>query len=1417
METIIGCASLASVALLTRQCLRARSRSGQSHRLYQDEDGIATQDSSDNVLRNPSAKYFMNAAAATGIATPIVDAGSFVITTQWRVPAVAALRIGLWLLISAQVLVLANEGGVRERYKQGIYGALSAGVLAFYITQQDVMTEHSIAIISTERVCALAIAIACLTLPRRPAVYEDGRIVDGQNGASVISLLSFSWYPFYRPDFANVGSLSLLDVPVVPFAQRVRTVRRDFMQRGPSDMLLSRLVWTWRYSFFMQWALTMLHSMFQFSGQYLLQRLLGCLEQPRSQQQPAMGYVSCLGLALLSENLSAGWITWVTQANLAIPMTSLLKGLLFEKMTKKQSSQRTTPKTRKDENTLSLESLMSNDCQSVSQACVSSQHCLKAAFKLLFDVAYLIHLIGLKHIAIGSLFPIILFPISKMLAHRHRLAKMDLASLHNAFSSDVSEFLQNLRQIRLSSMEELWQQRVIGCRSRELSQIRHCGLIMAMLTLVTNLGPILLIAVSLSSYALEVGHLRPSLAFASIGLFRNLNGVIQDLPAMIGSLQESLSASKRIECYLRQSTKLRPKVDLASFEDVNIAWPNTSLIPGSAGSSFILKSVSLRFPKGRLSVVTGKTSSGKGLLISALLGEADIESGSSKAGSEFAAEKQTNAPTSNFAYVSQPPWIENRTIKQNITFGGAFDDERYTTVIRACALERDLEALSAGDMTVAGVNGGALSGGQKWRVSLARALYSHASIIILDDVLSAVDPHVARWLCQNALSGKLVRGRTVIIATHHLATCEHLASYVVTVEAGTASGRVATPRRSNELLNIEIMPRSATSSPKPDLAMHSTDADKGNPAASKRSVPQTFAVYLLGSGTWSVLIAVLATLVCRLIATGNSWWLTNWTSQTNLDNMILRFNLSVYLALSVCAATALAIHAMAVQGASQRASEALFQRTMQAVLRSPLRWIDSTSMGKLLQSLALDMSLIDHRVAAGLTDLLRIAMQLALVVFTSSGTTAPQTIFMMIVMLIFYYKITARHLRMSKRLNKLIPLATQPILEHANSAESGILTIRAFEKESSYIERMYDLLDIDLGISWHITLGQRWIHGRYGILGSLFVCATAASLVLSGSDAATAGFAINVALQIKSTMSGMMGKTNLLTSGARAIDRVLEIVDAPTESQEGHDMAEAWPASGSIKVENMAVRYDAGLPLVLRGITFSLAPRERLGIVGRTGAGKTSLVNALLRFIDIEEGSIHIDGANIASVRLARLRSSISVVPQDPFLFSDTLRANLNIHGQKSDDELKAALNKVAIRATDGNAAIDTLNNLDAIVHPGGENLSHGQRQMVCLARAILNPRRIVILDEATSAVDKATDAMVQQVIRREFAESTIIVVAHRLATVADFDKILVLDEGAAVEFGSPADLMEKQGVFWDMVNQSGDAQNVRRAIVERS
>lgn len=574
-----------------------------------------------------------------------------------------------------------------------------------------------------------------------------------------------------------------------------------------------------------------------------------------------------------------------------------------------------------------------------------------------------------------------------MLSHQHRLAKLELSMVHKSFSTELSEMIRNLRQIRLSSMEKLFEGRIIESKLRELRKIWCCGTILAMLTLVTNLGPTLLISVSLSSYALEVGHLSPPLAFASIGLFRNLHTTFQELPAMWTNLQESLAACRRIQKYIVQPNieQMRDSSSGICFQDAMIAWPTGVAASGSPHTPFSLRNVNLHFPTGKLSVVTGKMSSGKGLLLSAILGEAKIKFGDvQSAKPELRAEKSFESHRGATAFVSQPPWIQDCSIKHNILFGASFDEQRYMKVLRACALKSDIDALPDGDMTRAGVHGAVLSGGQKWRVSLARALYSDAETIVLDDVLSAVDPHVARWICSHALSGELAHGRTVILATHHLSLCEHLASYIVTVDGSTASGRLNILKGGlSTSMAVEPSSRSAMSNRAPVLGPNDSETPNQKPQElSQRRVVQIYTKYLLGSGSYTVFIAAAATFACRLLATANSWWLKRWTSTSGLDNASLRFNLYVYLALSVSGTVAIAVHAITVQGVSLRASRVLFQRTVHRVLYSPLQWIDSTSLGRLMQSLLPDMQIIDNRIAAGLSDLLRIIMQLLLIIFT---------------------------------------------------------------------------------------------------------------------------------------------------------------------------------------------------------------------------------------------------------------------------------------------------------------------------------------------------------------------------------------------------------------------------------------------------
>lgn len=415
-----------------------------------------------------------------------------------------------------------------------------------------------------------------------------------------------------------------------------------------------------------------------------------------------------------------------------------------------------------------------------------------------------------------------------------------------------------------------------------------------------------------------------------------------------------------------------------------------------------------------------------------------------------------------------------------------------------------------------------------------------------------------------------------------------------------------------------------------------------------------------------------------------------------------------------------------------------------------------------------------------------------------------------------YSKVATQQLAISRQLFGLIDQSLRPILEHVTSVASGLATIRAFNRTSLYIEQMNDLIDRGAKLGLHLILGQQWLAVRLGSLGAVFVTVVAAALVHQGADAAKTGLILSLALQLQSALSGATGSFNVQNMLNRTIGRIASLASVEAESQEGDEPGAAWPEAASIEVRNLNVSYDSSLRPALNHVSFSVKPYQRLGIVGRTGAGKTSLTNALLRFIKPTSGTILIDGLDIATVKLERLRKILNLIPQDPFLFSGTLRSNLDPDRSKSDEALFAALRQVHLvppaSAENGNKG-GKLWDLDMEIQAGGKNLSYGQRQLICMARALLRKCPFLILDEATSAVDDAVDAAIQQVIRKEFREATILVVAHRLLTVADFDNVLVLSDGEVAEFGPPTQLMAKRGLFWDMVQKSGDADRTNLAM----
>ena len=558
----------------------------------------------------------------------------------------------------------------------------------------------------------------------------------------------------------------------------------------------------------------------------------------------------------------------------------------------------------------------------------------------------------------------------------------------------------------------------------------------------------------------------------------------------------------------------------------------------------------------------------------------------------------------------------------------------------------------------------------------------------------------------------------------------------------------------------------------------------------------------------------------------------------------LLYYLGVYVAISIVYCIICTARYFFVFWASITASKVLFENLTYAVIRAPLRWLDTVPLGRILNRFTGDFNMLDSRISMDLGFMLNNAMSL-LSVLVAGFFVSPWMILFAALLLAVCLKFAFRYLSGAREVKRLESTLKSPVYENFGSTLVGIGTIRAFDKAGTYIKRMYGKIDSHAQAYWHLWLFNRWLGFRLNMAGAVFSIITAFLIVsIDGIDAPLAGFALAFSLEYTSALTWCLRQYANVELDMNAAERIVEYSSIAIEKQEGHPAPAAWPTEGRLEVNNLVVGYAPELPPVLKGLSFSVDRNQRIGVVGRTGAGKSSLTLALFRFLEAREGSIHIDGIDISKITLYDLRSRLAIIPQDPVLFSGSVRSNLDAFDQHSDNDLRDALRRVHLISDSGaDSGTNTPNNnttsddttavasssssassaknanlfhsLTTPISEGGLNLSQGQRQLLCLARAIVSRPKIMVLDEATSAVDMTTDALIQRSIREEFTDSTLIVIAHRLSTIADFDRILVMGEGKGVEFGSPRELMElKEGaVFRTMVEESGEREELEKII----
>jgi ABC-type multidrug transport system fused ATPase/permease subunit len=757
--------------------------------------------------------------------------------------------------------------------------------------------------------------------------------------------------------------------------------------------------------------------------------------------------------------------------------------------------------------------------------------------------------------------------------------------------------------------------------------------------------------------------------------------------------------------------------------------------------------------------------------------------------------------------------------------------------------------LPDGEDTEVGATGINLSGGQRWRLTFARALYSRAGVLVLDDIFSAVDSHVGRHLLNHGILGQLGANRTRILVTHHAGLVDRHAAYIVTLTSDGIASVVDRP--SPEVGSAPVLGQdqsrdleSKESDSEVDLGEPGTELLKAKPKkfvedevrAQGRVKWSVYKTYLTASGgiRYWIMIALMFSLAAASTI-GRSYWLRFWTSSyadtrsalNNTSHHIetgtkpqqhqLSYYLGFYILISFISVAFVGINIVFVLVSSLRAARHLFEIAALNVLQAPLRWLDTQPIGRILNRFVGDFALIDSRLGGDVlwftNGLFSVVTIVASALFVSLWMSIPVVVLSLICIYIVHLYLDA-----ARDVKRLESSAKSPIFELVGTVLSGLPTIRCFGRVDDYLDRMYGHIDRYAQSTWYILLATQWMKFRLGVLGVAFTfCIAAGVAYFPGIDASLAGFALSFALNFASVAETTISKYTAMELDMNSMERVLEYIQLETESTAGDEAEPSWPSQGHIVFRDLEVAYGKDLPPVLKGLNFEVPARHKIGIVGRTGSGKSSLTLALFRFLQVPRGCIEIDGVDLSSLKLHDVRSRLAIIPQDPVLFSGTLRSNLDPHNEHNDVALLEVLERVSPTQTSSSGGSQTrksiLKNLQSTISRGGSNLSQGEKQLICLARAILTRPKILVLDEATSAVDMETDALIQRSIREEFRDSTVLVVAHRLSTVADFDKILVLSDGNIVEYDEPHVLAQNKGPFWEMVKESGEDEALKHLL----
>ncbi|KAJ3270254.1 Multidrug resistance-associated protein 1 [Terramyces sp. JEL0728] len=1083
--------------------------------------------------------------------------------------------------------------------------------------------------------------------------------------------------------------------------------------------------------------------------------------------------------------------------------------------------------------------LVNQDVEAVKMAVAALENTLIIPPEIVFTMYFLYLLIGnALFVAFGVLGLIAI--ISAFISPKIGRIYTKWIEAGDKRLSIVREMLYAIKVVKFETLENFFMEKIGIVRKDQVNSLKKEFLYNAGLEVVVSSSVVIMIASSFALYSILGNEMHPSIIFPAILYFMRLEDPLSMISWFLSSciagynsmarlsefflademqLDRSIAQSGSGKVHLRNATLKWELVEKdESLDETSLLLPENSDID----TNFKLTNINLDIKPGTIVGIIGAVGSGKSTLLSSIIGEVKLVKG-------------TLSTSGKIAYCSQQPWILTGSVEKNILFNKEKDQNRLDLVVKMCGLEKDLALLQNGLHTQIGENGVNLSGGQKARISLARSIYADADIYLLDDPLAALDAHVGKEVFFNAIL-ELLKSKTVLLVTHQIQYMNQLDRIIVMddgkiVEAGSFKELAKQDGKFTHLIEshaIEDLDDKRTIEQQIDTKNNVKTEEVQNFIAEEemnegRVAMSVYSSYFKAVGGILLPSAfIVLFLVVFAIKIVNPLWLAAWTSNT--DSASSTDYLVGYATLSAFEILFSGLFQVITLFLSIQASCTIHDTALERVLNAPLSFFDRNPIGRILNRFSSDVEKLDRNVGFQL-----LYFSLKVIAIISSVilicTASKYIILMFILVAVCCYNWFLLFRPSNLDFQRMLSVSNSPLDAHISESLLGIAVIRAYKQESTFMELQMKLLDKVLSLSYLKQSLSIWFRFRVNMMATattaLVVYVASQSKLLAPEYVAILSLALTYVTTLPWSIMSFFMIFGYFESSMNAVERLTHYADNLPEEKQAQletDPSELeWPIGGDINIRNLQICYPSRPDYaVISNLSLSIKAGEKIGVVGRTGSGKSTLAASLFRIVEPTEGSIIIDGIgntiakkDVCQLGIRTLRKRIQMIPQDPILFEGTFRSNLDVEGLYSEDNLWQALEHSGLKSFVSGLA----GKLDSPITANGENLSVGQRQLVCLSRAILTRPKVIVMDEATASVDRESDLLIQRAIKTHFRSTTVISIAHRLNTIADFDKVLVLDHGEKVEFDRPSKLLQNPDSFFAHMAAATGKNNLQTII----